>query len=465
MSFLKTLLIVACLFMGLQVQPVMAEGKAYLVEVDGAIGPVTYDLISRTVKNAEAKWATESDMRSSTLVLLLMNTPGGLDHSTRKIIKEILGSEVPVITYVSPSGSRAASAGTYILYASHIAAMSPATNLGAATPVQIGGIPEIPSPTTPASPEDSDQKILQDKKSTMERKIINDAAAYIKGLAKLRGRNEAWAEKAVREGVSLTAEDALEMGVIDIMANNVTDLFKQLAGRTIELKGKSVTLGTESLIVEHIKPDWRSRLLSVITDPNIAYLFMLAGVYGLVIELSNPGAIFPGVLGSICLLLALYAFQVLPINYAGLALVCVGLAFIISEIFITSGGILGLGGVVAFVLGSIILFDDKYLAVSLPLIGGVAAVAAGFLLWIMRRLSTTRHKQVVSGLEYLKGQVGEVIHDFTGKGRVRVEGESWRAESSEPLQAGQKVHIRDINHLVLKVDAIDEDIRTNDGPT
>lgn len=465
MSFLKTLLIVACLFMGLQVQPVMAEGKAYLVEIDGAIGPVTYDLISRAIEGAEARLATESDTSSSTLVVLLLNTPGGLDHSTRKIIKEILGSQVPVITYVSPSGSRAASAGTYILYASHIAAMSPATNLGAATPVQIGGIPDIPSPTTPASPEDSDQKILQDKKSTMERKIINDAAAYIKGLAKLRGRNEAWAEKAVREGVSLTAEEALEMGVIDIMANNVTGLFKQLAGRTIELKGRSVTLNPEALIVERIKLDWRSRLLSVITDPNIAYMLMLAGIYGLVIELSNPGGIFPGVLGSICLLLALYAFQVLPINYAGLALVCVGLAFIISEIFITSGGILGLGGVIAFVLGSIILFDDKYLAVSLPLIGGVAAVAAGFLLWIMRRLSTTRHKQVVSGLEYLKGQVGEVIHDFTGKGRVRVEGESWLAESSKPLQAGQKVRIREIDHLVLKVDAVNEETDTSNDTT
>jgi membrane-bound serine protease (ClpP class) len=289
----------------------------------------------------------------------------------------------------------------------------------------------------------------------MEKKIINDASAYIKGLAKLRNRNEEWAEKAVRDGVSLTAAEALEKGVIDLMANNVTDLFKQLHGKTIDLKDRSVTLDTEALIIERIKPDWRSRLLSVITNPNIAYVLMLAGIYGIIIEFSNPGAILPGVVGSICLLLALYAFQVLPINYAGLALVSIGLVFIISEIFVTSGGVLGIGGVFAFVMGSIILFDDEYLAVSLPLIGGVAAIAAGFLLWIIRRLSTIRRKQVVSGMEYLNGQIAEVIHDFTGKGRVRVEGESWVAESSVPLSAGQKVRIKEADHLVLKVEAVD----------
>ena len=432
-------------------QPVMAAGKAYLVEIDGAIGPVTHDLITRAITDANAE--------SATMVVLLMNTPGGLDHSMRKIITAILDSEIPVVTYVSPPGSRAASAGTYILYASHVAAMSPATNLGAATPVQIGGLPEMPSAPSPeTSPSDKNggaEKQQQTNKSTMEKKIINDASAYIKGLAKLRGRNEEWAVKAVREGVSLTAEEALEMGVIDIMASNVNDLFKQLHQKTIVIKDRSVTLDTESLIIERIKPDWRSRILSIITDPNIAYVLMLVGVYGLIIEFSNPGAILPGVVGAICLLLAMYAFQVLPINYAGLALVGIGLAFIISELFVTSGGILGIGGVVAFVIGSIILFDDKYLAVSLPLIGGVAAIAAGFLLWILRRLSTMRHKQVVSGLEYLNGQIAEVIHDFSGEGRVRVEGESWRAESTVPLLAGQKVRISEVDHLVLKVDALD----------
>jgi membrane-bound serine protease (ClpP class) len=447
MDYSRYLLLISSLLLALFLSPAWADGKAYVVDVEGTIGPVSHDLITRAIDDAESD--------SATMVVLLMNTPGGLDHSMRKIIAAILDSEIPVVSYVYPPGSRAASAGTYILYASHVAAMSPATNLGAATPVQLGGLPEMPAAPNPAAQEGEAEMPVQDNRTSMEKKIINDASAYIKGLAKLRHRNEEWAVKAVREGVSLTAEEALEMSVIDLMADSVADLFKQLHGRTINLKDRSVTLDTQALIIERIKPDWRSQLLSVITDPNIAYILMLVGIYGLVIEFSNPGAIFPGVIGSICLLLALYAFQVLPINYAGLALVGIGLGFIVSEIFVTSGGILGIGGVVAFVIGSIILFDDKYLAVSLPLIGGVAAIAAGFLLWIIRRLSTIRHKQVVSGLEYLIGQVAEVTHDFTGEGRVRVEGESWLAESTVPLTAGQKVRIKGVQHLVLKVESID----------
>jgi membrane-bound serine protease (ClpP class) len=288
MCFSKYLLITICFILGLFFQPVLAEDKAYLVEVEGAIGPVTQDLITRAINNAE--------LESATMVVLLINTPGGLDHSMRKIISAILDSEVPVVSYVSPAGSRAASAGTYILYASHIAAMSPATNLGAATPVQIGGIPRMPAAPKPETPEGKAENPPQDTKTSMEKKIINDASAYIKGLAKLRGRNEEWAEKAVRDGVSLTAEDALEKGVIDLIAINVNDLFKQLHGKTIDLKDRSIILDTEGLIIERIKPDWRSRLLSVITNPNVAYILMLAGIYGIIIEFSNPGAILPGVL-------------------------------------------------------------------------------------------------------------------------------------------------------------------------
>ena len=447
MGYSRYLLLISSLLLALFMPPAWADGKAYVVDVEGTIGPVSHDLITRAIDDAEAD--------SATMVVLLMNTPGGLDHSMRKIITAILDSEIPVVSYVYPPGSRAASAGTYILYASHVAAMSPATNLGAATPVQLGGLPEMPATPKPAAQEGEAEMPVQDDRTSMEKKIINDASAYIKGLAKLRGRNEEWAVKAVREGVSLTAEEALEMSVIDLMADSVAGLLQQLHGRTINLKDRTLTLDTQGLIIERIKPDWRSQLLSVITDPNIAYILMLVGVYGLVIELSNPGGIIAGVIGSICLLLALYAFQVLPINYAGLALVGIGLGFIVSEMFITSGGILGIGGVIAFVIGSIILFDDKYLAVSLPLIGGVAAIAAGFLLWIIRRLSTIRHKQVVSGLEYLIGQVAEVTQDFAGQGRVRVEGESWLAESTVPLTAGQKVRIKDVEHLVLKVESID----------
>jgi len=421
-----------------------AGNKAYLVEIDGAIGPVSQELIERGIDNAEAEGAV--------MVILQMNTPGGLDHSMRKIIQAILDAHVPVITYISPQGSRAASAGTYILYASHIAAMAPATNLGAATPVQVGGLPA--PPTDPAMDKGEDKG--GDGKTSMERKIINDAAAYIKGLAKLRGRNEAWAEQAVREAASLTAEEALEKNVIDIVADDLTALLKQLDGREVNVKGRITTLDTDALIIERITPDWRSSLLAIITNPNIAYVLMLVGIYGLILEFSNPGIILPGVVGTICLLLALYAFQVLPINYAGLALLGMGLVFIISEVFVTSGGILGVGGVVAFTVGSIMLFDDKYIAVSMPLIGGMALVAGGFMLWILRRFSALRHRQVVSGAEYMIGRSGEVVEDFTGRGRVEIDGESWLADSRVSLSAGQKIRVDAIDKLVLKVEPADK---------
>ena len=326
-----------------------STNKAYLVEIDGSIGPVSQELITRGIDSAESEAAT--------MVILQMNTPGGLDHSMREIIQAILDAHVPVITFISPQGSRAASAGTYILYASHVAAMAPATNLGAATPVQVGG-----TPTTPTAPGDAGEQPSDDGKTSMEKKIINDAAAYIKGLAKLRGRNEAWAELAVREAASLTAEEALEKNVIDLVADDLTALLQQLDGREINVKGRNVTLATQGLVIERITPDWRSSLLAIITNPNIAYVLMLVGIYGLILEFSNPGIILPGTVGTICLLMALYAFQVLPINYAGLALLGVGLAFIIAEMFVASGGILGIGGVVAFTVGSIMLFDDEYIA-------------------------------------------------------------------------------------------------------
>jgi membrane-bound serine protease (ClpP class) len=420
-----------------------AGNKAYLVEIDGAIGPVSQELITRGIDNAESDAAV--------MVILQMNTPGGLDHSMREIIQAILDAHVPVVVYVSPQGSRAASAGTYILYASHIAAMAPATNLGAATPVQVGGVPT--TPTDPTGGADEPQG--SDGKTSMERKIINDASAYIKGLAKLRGRNEVWAEQAVRDAASLTAEEALEKNVIDIVAEDLTALLKQLDGRQVNVKGRNVTLETDALVIERITPDWRSSLLAIITNPNIAYVLMLVGIYGLILEFSNPGIILPGVVGTICLLLALYAFQVLPINYAGLALLGIGLAFIISEMFVSSGGILGVGGVVAFTVGSIMLFDDKYIAVSMPLIGGTALVAGGFMLWILKKFSTLRHRQVVSGAEYMIGRSGEVIEAFSGRGRVEIDGESWLADSREPLAAGQKIRVDGINKLVLTVEPAD----------
>lgn len=416
--------------------------KAYLVEVDGAIGPVSQELIMRGIDNAEAE--------SATMVILQMNTPGGLDHSMREIIQGILDAHVPVITFISPQGSRAASAGTYILYASHIAAMAPATNLGAATPVQIGGVPTTPNDPGSTGKQQGDDKTSKGK-SSMEKKIINDAAAYIKGLAKLRGRNEAWAEMAVREAASLTAEEALEKNVIDLVAEDLSALLLKLDGREVNVKGRIVTLETKGLIIERITPDWRSSLLAIITNPNIAYILMLIGIYGLILEFSNPGIILPGVVGSISLLMSLYAFQVLPINYAGLALLGIGLAFIIAEMFVTSGGILGIGGVVAFTVGSIMLFDDEYIAVSIPLIGGTALVAGGFMLWILKKFASLRRRQVVSGTEYMIGRSGTAIEDFSGRGRVEVDGESWIADSDQHLTAGQKICVDAIDKLVLKV--------------
>jgi membrane-bound serine protease (ClpP class) len=418
--------------------------KAYLVEVDAVIGPVTQELIERSIENAEAD--------NATMVILQMDTPGGLDHSMREIIKAILDAHVPVITYVAPQGSRAASAGTYILYASHVAAMAPATNLGAATPVQIGGLPKIPmDPSQPGEEGAGDEG-----KSSMDRKIINDATAYITGLAKLRNRNEAWARLAVREGASLSAQEALEQKVIDLVATDLTDLFKQLNGRKINVKGRIVVLVTENLIVEHITPDWRSDLLAIITNPNIAYLLMLVGIYGLILEFSNPGGILPGVVGIISLLLALYSFQVLPVNFAGLVLLVLGIIFMVSEIFITSGGILGIGGVIAFTVGSIMLFDDDYLAVSIPMIGGTALVAGGFMLWILKKFASLRRTQVVSGEEYMIGHIGIVREAFSKRGRVGLDGESWLAETPVPLAEGQKVRVTAVDKLVLTVEPVDE---------
>ncbi len=423
-------------------------GKAYLIEVEGVIGPVNQELITRGIAEAEQARAA--------IVILQMDTPGGLDHSMREIIKAILDAHVPVVTWVSPQGSRAASAGTYILYASHVAAMAPATNLGAATPVQIGGLPKLPS--QPSQPGE-EKPVADDGKTDMERKILNDAVAYIKGLAKLRERNEQWAEQAVREGASLSATEALEMNVIDLVAADLNDLLRQLDGREINVKGRIVVLDTDAMVVERITPDWRSELLAIITNPNIAYVLMLIGIYGLILEFSNPGAILPGVTGVICLLLALYAFQVLPVNYAALALLAIGLGFMIAEIFVTSGGILGIGGVAAFTVGSIMLFDDDYLAVSIPMIGGTALVGAGFLLWILRRFATLRRAQVVSGEEYMIGRIGTVRKAFDARGRIDLDGENWIAETRVPLDADQKARVTAIDKLVLKIEPVEESTR------
>jgi membrane-bound serine protease (ClpP class) len=422
-----------------------AEARNVLVlRAEGAISPGSADHLLRGLDRARESRAQ--------LVIIEMDTPGGLDTAMRAIIKKILASPVPVATYVAPKGARAASAGTYILYASHIAAMAPATNLGAATPVAIGmgGVHDRPA-------KDDESKNKNGKTpsgDTMMAKQINDATAYIRSLAQLRGRNVEWAERAVREAVSLPAHDALKMKVIDYIAADIPDLLKQLDGKSIKLDHDTVRLATADAPVQHIEPDWRSRFLALIADPSIAYILMLIGIYGLFFEFSNPGFVLPGVLGGICLLLALFAFQLLPINYAGLALILLGIAFMIAEAFFPSFGALGLGGIAAFVLGSVMLIDAEVPGYGIPwkVIVPVAAASGVFLFAVAGLALKSRRRPVVSGREELAGSTGEVMEYLETGGWARVHSETWKIVSPSPLKRGQKIRVTRVEGLTLHVE-------------
>lgn len=424
-----------------------AQGSVVLLTVEGAIGPATADYVGRGLDSAAE--------RGAELALVRIDTPGGLDSAMRDIVKAVTGSPVPVAVYVAPTGARAASAGTYILYAAHIAAMAPGTNLGAATPVQIGGSP----PKLPSVSDDEDRDAGADADDAGRRKLVNDAVAYLRGFAELRGRNPDWAEQAVREGVSLPATEALAAGAIEFVANSNSDLLRQIDGTRVDTVLGERVLATANADIESYESDWRNRLLAVIANPNVAYILMLIGIYGLIFEFANPGAIVPGTVGAICLLLALYALQLLPVNYAGMALLLLGIGLMIAEAFQPSFGVLGIGGIIAFVGGSVILIETEApgFSIAMPVIATFTAASALVFVFIVGMAIKARRRPVVSGIEQLVGAAATVVEDFDGEGRVRTHSETWRAVAAVPLRQGQTVRVRRVDGLTLLVEPMDDE--------
>ena len=407
------------------------------LEIKGTIGPASSIYLKDGMEYAISK--------NTDMLLIELDTPGGLSTSMREMIQEITNSSMIVTTFVYPKGARAASAGTYILYASHIAAMAPGTNLGAATPINLMPAPKIADSniTTP---------------STLEKKAISDAMAYIKSLAELNDRNVTWALSAVEEAKSISAEDALKFGVIEYIAEDSMELLSQLNGKSVLVSGEIITLNTDGAVIELYEANWKIRFLSIITDPNIAYIFLLIAIYGIFFELMNPGAIIPGVIGTISGVIALYALNMLPFNYAGLLLIILGITFMVAEVFISGFGILGIGGVVAFAFGSLLLFDADTLGsgVSIPLIIAFTVASLTFFIIVMKLFISSRSSKVVSGIEEMVGVTAEVI-DYDDKDYiVFCHGERWSATSESKLSVGQSVQVVELFGLVLKVKPIKE---------
>ncbi len=436
---------VAAVFFMIHAPPAQAAGRAVVLDIDGAIGPAIADYVEREI-NAAASGDTK-------LIVLRMNTPGGLDTSMRQIIRVILASPVPVATFVAPSGARAASAGTYIAYASAIAAMAPGTNIGAATPIQIGGGSLFPGSS---DQKDKDKNKTAASDDTETRKIINDAIAYIRSLAALNHRNADWAEDAVRSAVSLPAAEALSMHVIDVVASDIADLERQIDGRTVTVAGKPLQLATADLTNVDTPPDWRTELLKLVTNPNVAFILMLIGVYGLILEFFNPGAVAPGLIGAISLLVALYALAFVPINYAGAALVIVGIGLMLAEVHIGAFGALGVGGIAAFVIGALMMFPARTpgFALSGTVVIVAALASAALIVLALGALLHSRKQPVVTGHEALIGAEGEAVFWDGEEGRVRVKGEIWRAKADAPLKAGTPIRVVRRDGLVLLVQSM-----------
>ena len=407
----------------LQIPSFIEDRHAVVLKVDGVINPVSAEYIIGGIK--------EASFSKAELLIIQLDTPGGLDTSMRMIIKEMMASSVPIVVYVSPSGSRAASAGAFITIAAHIAAMSPGTNIGAAHPVNMGG----------------------NMDSEMSKKIENDASAYIISLAKKRGRNEVWAEKAVRKSVSISEDEAKKENIVDIITENLDTLLKDINGRKIEVEGGVKIINTEGVKLKHIEMSLRQKILDTLSNPNIAYMLMLLGFYGLFFELSNPGAILPGIVGAISLILAFYSFQTLPVNYAGLLLILLGIILFILEIKVVSYGALSLGGIISLVLGSMMLIESPapYMKISLYLILPAAAGTAAFFLFLVGAGIKAQRKKPTTGKEGLVGEAGVAQSDIKVEGKVFIHGELWDAYSSEEIKKGSEIVVTGVEGLKLIV--------------